>query len=990
MRDEATARIELSNSLFCLAIANTTLHLSIHLKAVGKIGFSKIIWQLSIVCWLIIGAHFYGSAQQNPAHRNLLQKELDGIEIYFMAQDTNHIYWLATDNGLYRFDGHRLKHVPINSSLSNSLFNIKPDSLGRLYCHNLSGQFFKIENDSCKLVFELPEEKLSSYFDYRINRRNELVIRSKGLETVYIEKLDSNYSYRPKYAWLMDLDDQNTLYNHKKNKILYRINEVTKDTTELYSELELGFEDATKIGNKVYFYDRNTGTLYEFKNDSIKIIEPKVNNLKTYGRMGLFAINNELWFLPNSGGIRRYNPQTNQLKPLIFEETFKSCIMVDNENNVLLGTFGKGLIYIHHSQLKTCEPAGENELIESISSDKKGACFFGTQSGKVFWANVDSLVQLPVKSNDRVDVIEYLPQAHSVLFNGQYFAINKTAKNTKSDFIDPIKDAQRLSNGDVLVATNRGLCVFNNLNLIYQKDYFEKLPELNSRIRSVYYHESENTIYASTSQGLKVLTSTQTTVPKYLGSPIVCNDIKEKNDTIYLATSNFGILLMVNKQVVANWNSNNGLISNHITRIEFYKNQAFISSSEGLQVFDTHKQETNRITLSEGLLSNFIIDFELSKDVIWILNKKGLQYIQLSELPTFGYIPTLKLESVRVNQKAISLAALAKLNQQQSNIEFDFRIPSLIYQNETKLQYQLSNVHKQWQTSLKGNNQLSFEALSPGDYILKVKAVCRNNESEILEFPISIAAPFWQTWWFMALVILGISTVAYLIFSVQLKRHRKRLRIKSELNASKLIAIQSQMNPHFIFNAINSIQDLILKGDVDNSYTYVIKFSKLVRQTLNFSDKEFIDIDEEIDLLHTYLELEALRFDDSFSYQINAENCKDVSVPPMLVQPFIENAIKHGLLHKEGKKELFIQFEKLRHKLTCTIADNGIGRKKAAEIKARQKLGHRSFSVGATQNRIEIMQNQYNQTIGIKYTDLADGETATGTQVVISMPFREF
>jgi sensor histidine kinase YesM len=110
----------------------------------------------------------------------------------------------------------------------------------------------------------------------------------------------------------------------------------------------------------------------------------------------------------------------------------------------------------------------------------------------------------------------------------------------------------------------------------------------------------------------------------------------------------------------------------------------------------------------------------------------------------------------------------------------------------------------------------------------------------------------------------------------------------------------------------------------------------------------------------------------------------------MLVQPFIENAIKHGLLHKEGKKELFIQFEKQRHKLTCTIIDNGIGRKKAAEIKARQKQGHRSFSVSATQNRIEIMQNQYNQTIGIQYTDLTEGETATGTQVVISMPFREF
>ena len=119
------------------------------------------------------------------------------------------------------------------------------------------------------------------------------------------------------------------------------------------------------------------------------------------------------------------------------------------------------------------------------------------------------------------------------------------------------------------------------------------------------------------------------------------------------------------------------------------------------------------------------------------------------------------------------------------------------------------------------------------------------------------------------------------------------------------------MNPHFIFNAINSIQDLILKEDIDNSYSYIIKFSKLVRQTLNFSDKEFIEIEEETDLIETYLELEKLRFlDGDFEYSINITNCTDIMVPPMLIQPIVENAIKHGLLHKDGKKILSIEFIK--------------------------------------------------------------------------------
>jgi len=157
---------------------------------------------------------------------------------------------------------------------------------------------------------------------------------------------------------------------------------------------------------------------------------------------------------------------------------------------------------------------------------------------------------------------------------------------------------------------------------------------------------------------------------------------------------------------------------------------------------------------------------------------------------------------------------------------------------------------------------------------------------------------------------------------------------------------------------------------------------------LTFSEPEFIDISDEIELLRIYLELEKLRFSDDFECKILEQNIEDVQVPPMLVQPYVENAIKHGLLHKTGRKILTIRFE-LTDNLYCIVTDNGIGRARAAEIKARQRKSHTSFATNATQKRIEIMQHHYKQTVGVQYIDLYENEKAVGTEVRITMPFRK-
>jgi len=224
------------------------------------------------------------------------------------------------------------------------------------------------------------------------------------------------------------------------------------------------------------------------------------------------------------------------------------------------------------------------------------------------------------------------------------------------------------------------------------------------------------------------------------------------------------------------------------------------------------------------------------------------------------------------------------------------------------------------------------------------------------------------------------------VFWLRLRFQKRKSQLLNEVNTSKLTAIQSQMNPHFIFNALNSIQALVLRGDVDKSYTYINKFWSLVRKTLNFSEKDFIEFESEIQLIEVYLSLEKLRFREDFEYIINLPEDDEFLVPPMLIQPFIENALVHGLLHKEGLKTLHISF-KVTDVLECTIVDNGIGRKEAGEISNLQNPEQESFAIRALENRLDILSKRYNNPIGFEYVDLFDeNKSPTGTKVIVKIP----
>jgi len=217
------------------------------------------------------------------------------------------------------------------------------------------------------------------------------------------------------------------------------------------------------------------------------------------------------------------------------------------------------------------------------------------------------------------------------------------------------------------------------------------------------------------------------------------------------------------------------------------------------------------------------------------------------------------------------------------------------------------------------------------------------------------------------------------------------LKLNKNLATSQLTALRAQMNPHFIFNALNSVQQYILQGNVDEANKYLSKFSRLQREILNNSDQQFIPLEKEKEMLELYLQLERLRFNDSFSYEIifdeNIE-ADEIMVPPMIIQPFVENAIWHGLMPKQGSKKVFIEFVQANDSLLyCTITDNGIGREAAAAIKQTGRVSkHKSKGLSLVYERLHILETQLNHPFGVSIQDLKNEDgTAAGTRISLTL-----
>jgi two-component sensor histidine kinase len=302
--------------------------------------------------------------------------------------------------------------------------------------------------------------------------------------------------------------------------------------------------------------------------------------------------------------------------------------------------------------------------------------------------------------------------------------------------------------------------------------------------------------------------------------------------------------------------------------------------------------------------------------------------------------------------------------------------------------YRLEGVNEDW-VYPKDENQASYTDIDPGTYTFKVKG--SNNDYVWNDQPVSllirIYPPFYRTTWFMLLVFLSAGMVVFVLLRLRiqaLKKEKNNVELEQKL-------LRSQMNPHFIFNSLTSIQNFMLNEEVGKANHYLVKFSKLLRLILSHSRTNFISLSQEIETLEHYLTIQKIRYNQSFDYSLEVSESLDpekVLIPPMLTQPFVENAIEHGFKLAEHPGRLYIQYAPKGQNIQIVIEDNGIGIERSKQLKAKNSRDHQSLATKITWERILNLNRFRKHKIHMEIHDLGkNGDNQQGTRVDLRIPY---
>jgi ligand-binding sensor domain-containing protein/two-component sensor histidine kinase len=471
----------------------------------------------------------------------------------------------------------------------------------------------------------------------------------------------------------------------------------------------------------------------------------------------------------------------------------------------------------------------------------------------------------------------------------------------------------------------------------------------------------------------------------------------QKGERLWLATDN-GIILynyitnQVEKQVAVSAASQSGVC---YAIAEDNTGFIWVSSNTGLYKVDPVTLQAINYDIDNGL--NF-----LEFNTACVLKEKdgSLLFGGVGGITRFNplllkqnlFSPLPVITGLYINnaawQSGTSVSALKEitLSHHQNFVTLYFAVTNFSNQNKNNFTYRLKGLNSEWISN--GNqNFVSYTALQPGTYIFQLKSANSDGKwsNGVAEFTIIIQPPWWQTWWFRG--IASLLTAAIIIFFVRrrIKYIRKEAALRQKIAEKEMAALRTQMNPHFIFNSLNSINSFIVENKTHLASDYLTKFSRLIRLILDNSKNESITLEKELETLKLYLLMERLRFQNKFDYQVSVDNTIDeeqVKIPPMIIQPYAENAIWHGLLHQSFSGLLNIAIKKTAEGICIEVEDNGIGRAKAAELKSRNNNTRNSYGTQITGERIQ----QLNKNNTIEIRDLKnDGGIASGTRVIINL-----
>ncbi len=989
---------------------------------------------------------------QTPAYKHYdVSNGLPTNEVYEIKQDSKGFLWIGCDAGLVRYDGNKFRLLTNKQNRGPAVTCLREDKQGRIWCANFSGQIFFTDGDSLRLFEPWEKNYKSNFAEITIDDNNFLYVSNfqnkiyrynlgNGEEKAAVD--DSEIKLLPftthngavlftsltkgqvKRITNLGTETVSIIYNSLLNK-----NFLIANNFVFYKSLK----NKTTLAFQRYSAVNKQAALFYYEQDKL-IMHPATAVLEKFnisisscfydddGNLFIGTLNELLWLKKSPAGqwyLFNVSLQGNGI----------SYIQQDKEGSIWIATLKNGLFKIANKDIWTIpekmlglKTAGINHL----TTDGGQTIFGAATNGDIFGFNLITKVSYLVTNPEIRDAqaLEYnsinnellISKASTYIYNLNAKTttnIGKISNNAKDYYIK--KDGVVFNSGSGITAFYIADNLMGKQNLlqqfdtIYQPDYVyrfagkERLTISQQRSKGVWYQEKESTLWAGYVDGLIYYEDKKPV--KFIDpknrQPVIATGFDESADgTMYVATVEQGIYAIKGKKIVNHFTIAQGLLSNRIKRIRFANKTLWIICGGAVQALEVETGKIKTINTTDGLLSSEIFDVEILHDTVYVASAGGLQFFPASiETKNLVY-PVSMITGLFADDVSYSTDKKIQLDYHTKNISITLQGIALKSDSRFTYQYRLLPDEKNWITVSASENIIRFSSLSPGKYIFESRVI---NEDAIVskdktEIVFTIKQPWWFQWWFVLLAFISTACLLYLLFKFRLKQNQQKLKeelekskVQEELRQSQLVSLKAQMNPHFMFNALNSIQEFILTNEKRQANMYMGKFADLMRMTLDMSNKKEIDLDDEIKILELYLQLEALRFEENFKYKISVGknvNTIDIKLPSMLIQPYVENAVKHGLLHKQGEKKLAVDFNiDDVGCLSCTITDNGIGRKRSGEINEMRQSRYTSFATGATQKRLELLNYERNAAIAVVYDDLQDGNgNVVGTSVTIKIP----
>jgi anti-sigma regulatory factor (Ser/Thr protein kinase) len=961
-------------------------------------------------------ASYTGYAQYSMTRHFTTTDGLPSNMIYACVEDNKGFLWIATDNGLARFDGKRFQVFTSEHGLpDNEVLQVVKEKNGRIWanCFNQSPAYFdevnnrfinekqnpelsKVKGNGVLLLSAMKDGGVlftgayNSSHLYLGGRHYALVKNNLNVELGQFIQCLSDSS-----VCFVQTRDTACHFYHLKNGVVLK-DSSANNLRKMYAKSD--------YSEQILFLFRNaTNKLFVLKNHTSPKIQYSIDSVIFKDPIGNFGFNKYYFSVVNKKAeIEFYDKSTLKHVFTLSGDYTPNSMYVDSKDHIWVTTIDKGLLLYQKQQISSIHLPLSFQRKPSLSVTKKepNIVHFGNYSGEVVELRSNRSKIHTIHHRNPGKWIRSIIHSQQKVFcftDGGIFINYRKPLLTYSAIENRFENVQ----SKAAIALNDSIILSGGINGLFRINAItEELAPLYTnkiRITTLASIDKKDIVYFGSTNGLykyslqKVALIARKEQVSILNNRII-SLCATQDSLLWVAISGHGIIVMKSDSIVAHLTVKNNLVSNHcITICEGSKGQVWVGSNNGLSIIDyvysdnfkSHK--IKNLYVQDGLNSNIINQMAYDGDTMYVATNSGVCMMPTNLLvPEFDIC--IKPTRIQINQQDTALLSHYILNPGQRNIQIQFAGIELTGHFK-HAQYSLDK-GKKW-NNLEGNN-LNLQ-LSHGEHPVWFRAVDLNGNkgTKLLKLQFDIAIPFYKIWWFWVLLsFIAIGSCIYYYTCITKRKHEKR--ISDLLNEQLLVelemqALKAQINPHFVFNCLNAIKELIFKRELEKAEFYLRKFSALLRETLNYSRRQRISLKEELAYIQDFLLMEKFRFGKRFEFEINVH--EDVSqdritIPAMLLQPFVENALQHGILRlteKVGHIEIKVYIED--DKLHIHIDDNGIGRTRANEMKQSFISPHESLGMELTKRQMTLHQ------IELEVIDkISSVGEALGTMVCIKVP----